>query len=288
MKKILCAFCALALGTNIYALDADAGVESQEQPADDQNNPNGHAAYEGLYFGGGINATSLGESSRYLDAGNNTDDKMSDDSSTRLGGNIVLGFGRKMPTNPFYIGLEAGFDFAPNSNFSHYDKVDSNIAHFYDVYGKRNGCVPNFGLRLGWVDRYTRILTFIKFGGSWSKTTVRYEAYDIAVNGGALIGYSNAKVSAVTPTIALGVEKAFGKKGTIRSEVEYAFGKSKEAQVHRTDVYNTWLANNPVNASSINDNDRVKLEKRGSLTLRVAICYHISFFNKGRIFTLDK
>ena len=272
MKKIVCVFCALAFSADMHGLDTDTEVKVQEQPADDQNN---HAAYNGLYFGIGVNVSSLGESSRYLDAGDNTDEKMS-------------GFGRTMPRNPFYMGVELGYDFSPNSTFSHYDKVDNNVNHFYDVWGKRNGSMFIFGVRLGWVDRDTQILTSIKIGGSWSKTDLRYNAYEIMAVGqnAKLAGCSDAKVSTFSPSIALCWEKNVGKSGTIRSEVEYTFGKSKEAQVHRTDEYNTWIAAG--NASTINDNDRIKLEKKGTLTWRVAVCYHINFFNKGRIFTIDK
>ena len=253
MKKMLLAACCAGLAFNASAEGVDVATHAVEHA---------HPAYEGFYYGAGIYAEKLGLKGDYI-ATNGRSGTLFNRETTTLGGTILVGFGKKMPSNQFYAGIEVGYDFGSNSNMTEMDKIQTthqapNLV-LYDVYAKRVGSVPNVAIRLGYVDCHSKMLSYLKVSGKWSKASVTHEsrvgAADAVDNGDPLTTLT-ASVSGITPAVAIGVEKAFGKKGTIRSELEYTFGRS-----------------NTVTAA--NGNSSVKAYKKDTIAFRTVLCYNV-------------
>ena len=253
MKKMLLAACCAGLAFNASAEGVDVATHAVEHA---------HPAYEGFYYGAGIYAEKLGLKADYI-ATNGRSGTLFNRETTTLGGTILVGFGKKMPSNQFYAGIEVGYDFGSNSNMTEMDKINTtsmapNLV-LYDVYAKRVGSVPNVAIRLGYVDCHSKMLSYLKVSGKWSKASVTHESRLGAaanVDNGDLLTTLTASVSGITPAVAIGVEKAFGKKGTIRSELEYTFGRS-----------------NTVTAA--NGNSSVKAYKKDTIAFRTVLCYNV-------------
>ena len=253
MKKMLLAACCAGLAFNASAEGVDVATHAVEHA---------HPAYEGFYYGAGIYAEKLGLKADYI-ATNGRSGTLFNRETTTLGGTILVGFGKKMPSNQFYAGIEVGYDFGSNSNMTEMDKIQTtglapNLV-LYDVYAKRVGSVPNVAIRLGYVDCHSKMLSYLKVSGKWSKASVTHESRLGAaanVDNGDLLTTLTASVSGITPAVAIGVEKAFGKKGTIRSELEYTFGRS-----------------NTVTAA--NGNSSVKAYKKDTIAFRTVLCYNV-------------
>ncbi len=102
-----------------------------------------------------------------------------------------------------------------------------------------NGVIPSFGLRLGYTKPDMDMLFFAKFSLTRVKSSLDY-------TGGKL------SVGKFAPTIAFGIEKSICRKYTTRFDIEYVFKKEKK-------------------------NDTYKLERGGSLNLRVMFAYNVRF-----------
>lgn len=251
MKKMLLAACCAGLAFNASAEGVDVATHAVEHA---------HPAYEGFYYGAGIYAEKLGLKADYI-ATNGRTGTLFNRETTTLGGTILVGFGKKMPSNQFYAGIEVGYDFGSNSNMTEMDKIQTtglapNLV-LYDVHAKRVGSVPNVAIRLGYVDCHSKMLSYLKVSGKWSKASVTHEsrlgAAAAVDNRGALTTLT-ASVSGITPAVAIGVEKAFGKKGTIRSELEYTFGRSN---------------------TITSGNTSVKAYKKDTIAFRTVLCYNV-------------
>ncbi|MDR0968255.1 MAG: hypothetical protein LBL99_01300 [Holosporaceae bacterium] len=284
MKKVLFALGALAIAPAWAADNAAAnhnGVDPEEIVADE------HPAYEGWYAGFGFHAANVGVRNDYtygtryhgaagyggapaVAAGDwatigladlpGTEESESDDRNTRLGGSIVLGFGKKLKTNGAYFGIEAGLDFSPASNYYHAHKVSALSSRLYDIETKVNGIVPSISLKGGFVDCATKILTYLKVGAAYTKMTEHYWESIAGVAGGAVIGQpvvndSIHKCSTLVPIIAIGIEKAFAKRMTARLEMEYKFPKSK--------------------IKDFGEYGKTKLTQKTGITLRALFCAHV-------------
>ena len=251
MKKMLLAACCAGLAFNASAEGVDVATHAVEHA---------HPAYEGFYYGAGIYAEKLGLKGDYI-ATNGRTGTLFNRETTTLGGTILVGFGKKMPSNQFYAGIEVGYDFGSNSNMTEMDKIQTtglapNLV-FYDVYAKRVGSVPNVAIRLGYVDCHSKMLSYLKVSGKWSKASVTHESRLGAaanVDNGDPLTTLTASVSGITPAVAIGVEKAFGKKGTIRSELEYTFGRSN---------------------TITSGNTSVKAYKKDTIAFRTVLCYNV-------------
>ena len=253
MKKMLLAACCAGLAFNASAEGVDVATHAVEHA---------HPAYEGFYYGAGIYAEKLGLKGDYI-ATNERSGNIFNRETTTLGGTILVGFGKKMPSNQFYAGIEVGYDFGSNSNMTEMDKIQTThtggTVTLYDVHAKRVGSVPNVAIRLGYVDCHSKMLSYLKVSGKWSKASVTHESRVGAATGIAStfpLTTLTASVSGITPAVAIGVEKAFGKKGTIRSELEYTFGRS-----------------NTVTAA--NGNSSVKAYKKDTIAFRTVLCYNV-------------
>ena len=257
MKKMLLAACCAGLAFNASAEGVDVATHAVEHA---------HPAYEGFYYGAGIYAEKLGLKADYI-ATNGRSGTLFNRETTTLGGTILVGFGKKMPSNQFYAGIEVGYDFGSNSNMTEMDKIQTTstagTVTVYDVHAKRVGSVPNVAIRLGYVDCHSKMLSYLKVSGKWSKASVTHEAR-VGTTGTNNPNIAStlplttltASVSGITPAVAIGVEKAFGKKGTIRSELEYTFGRS-----------------NTVTAA--NGNSSVKAYKKDTIAFRTVLCYNV-------------
>jgi hypothetical protein len=175
------------------------------------------------------------------------------DNKTRLGGSIVLGFGKKMKSSPAYFGIEAGLDVAPNTVSHAADKL-SERGRAYTITTSVNGIVPSLALRVGFVDCETKILTYIRAGGSCIKAKEHYDEYS-AVRILDMASSDN-KVSSVVPVVALGIEKAFARKMTGRLELAYRFDKNKVKEFS-------------------GDHGSTKLTSKGAISLRALFCAHL-------------
>ena len=253
MKKMLLAACCAGLAFNASAEGVDVATHAVEHA---------HPAYEGFYYGAGIYAEKLGLKGDYI-ATNGRTGNLFNRETTTLGGTILVGFGKKMPSNQFYAGIEVGYDFGSNSNMTEMDKIQTTSTApnlvFYDVYAKRVGSVPNVAIRLGYVDCHSKMLSYLKVSGKWSKASVTHESrlgQPTTIASTLPLTTLTASVSGITPAVAIGVEKAFGKKGTIRSELEYTFGRS-----------------NTVTAA--NGNSSVKAYKKDTIAFRTVLCYNV-------------
>ena len=251
MKKMLLAACCAGLAFNASAEGVDVATHAVEHA---------HPAYEGFYYGAGIYAEKLGLKGDYI-ATNGRSGTLFNRETTTLGGTILVGFGKKMPSNQFYAGIEVGYDFGSNSNMTEMDGVQTtsapNTLVFYDVYAKRVGSVPNVAIRLGYVDCHSKMLSYLKVSGKWSKASVTHESrlgQPATITSAANMTTLTASVSGITPAVAIGVEKAFGKKGTIRSELEYTFGRSN---------------------TIASGNTSVKAYKKDTIAFRTVLCYHV-------------
>ena len=251
MKKMLLAACCAGLAFNASAEGVDVATHAVEHA---------HPAYEGFYYGAGIYAEKLGLKGDYI-ATNGRTGTLFNRETTTLGGTILVGFGKKMPSNQFYAGIEVGYDFGSNSNMTEMDKIQTtglapNLV-FYDVYAKRVGSVPNVAIRLGYVDCHSKMLSYLKVSGKWSKASVTHESRlgaAATVDNRVPLTTLTASVSGITPAVAIGVEKAFGKKGTIRSELEYTFGRSN---------------------TITSGNTSVKAYKKDTIAFRTVLCYNV-------------
>ena len=251
MKKMLLAACCGGLAFNASAEGVDVATHAVEHA---------HPAYEGFYYGAGIYAEKLGLKADYIASAGRSGNIFNRETMT-LGGTILVGFGKKMPSNQFYAGIEVGYDFGSNSNMTEMDKIQTtNIAGgnymLYDVYAKRVGSVPNVAIRLGYVDCHSKMLSYLKVSGKWSKASLTHVSRTGQIDNITPVTTLTTSVSGITPAVAIGVEKAFGKKGTIRSELEYTFGRS-----------------NTVTAA--NGNSSVKAYKKDTIAFRTVLCYHV-------------
>ena len=260
MKKIVFSVMALGLCFAVNAADDEQTEEAQIEA---------HPAYEGFYFGLGFHAADTGEKNDYtygkyftefsVDAGTSyptgrwegTTDEEINHTSTRLGGSFLLGIGKKL-RGPAYLALEGGLDVARPTNYSRID-VYSRTDRLYSVNVGRKGLTPWFALRGGFVDCETKILTYLKVGGSLSKSTESYSEYLLVTD--ETIS-STHKISGLSPLVALGAEKAFARRMSGRLEAEYKFPKNKNKQ------FGT-------------DHGSVKLTQKGSFTLRTVISYNV-------------
>ncbi|MDR3180021.1 MAG: hypothetical protein LBT70_03940 [Holosporaceae bacterium] len=261
--------------------------------------------HNGLYFGFGFNLCDSGDKNEYKYAPDPTATDPEDKNpifypeinaaSTRVGGSVILGYGKKLPERAFYIGLECGLDFKRNAEYASYNSIDeaSTDRRYFDEVIKRNGLTPSLALRIGHYDCDSGILTFLKVGASYVKSTKMYTRYEVQYTTAPGYVYetntgfgtdelstddpgtrtptgvfaSNDKyagmkkdssvmgMSVFQPIVALGIERAFTKKVSARLEVEYRFGKSK------TKVFS--------------GGDESRLTQKASTTIRSLICYNV-------------
>lgn len=258
MKKMLLAACCAGLAFNASAREApsDGAHVENAYNAYDNHSEHAHPAYEGFYYGAGIYAEKLGLKADFYGSGDRNGAVFNRETTT-LGGTILVGFGKKMPSNQFYAGIEVGYDFGSNSNMTEMDKLQTaalNNYMLYDVYAKRVGSVPNVAIRLGYVACHSKMLSYLKVSAKWSKASVTHVSRTGQLNALPASRELNASVSGITPAVAIGVEKAFGKKGTIRSELEYTFGKSNTVTI---------------------PNNSLKLYKKDTIAFRTVLCYNV-------------
>ena len=263
MKKI--ALAAALLAAPVFA--EDAAVETVDNVAIEQQ----HAAYEGFYFGIGAAAADNGAKCELEYPGITPFAKILNGNATRLMGTVALGFGKKLQGKGFYAGIEAGLDFGPASTSGNFDGNAGNLPGVwtagYDIEVRHNGFVPALGLRLGFVDCETKIMTYLKVGASYLKTVADYRTFDATDDTEAT--KCNVKTSTITPFVALGIEKAFAKKMTARVEAEYKFGKNKTSG----SPANAAQAGN-IPAGNIPEHN-IKLTQKGTITLRAMFCYNV-------------
>ncbi|MDR1982425.1 MAG: hypothetical protein LBQ08_01340 [Holosporaceae bacterium] len=248
MKKVI--FSAVLASGVFFAANASDEVAAEHHDAAIEES----SAFDGFYFGLGFHAANTGEKNEFI-WNDGFVDKESDDSTTRLGGSLVTGFGKKISSSRAYVGIEAGLDFAPNSVNMHMAKFSDSAqpaSRYYDLITRRNGLTPSLALRFGFTDCSTRILTYIKAGASYAKSTEYYIEW---AGGNPIVGPSENKLSGVTPIVALGIEKGCGKKMTGRLELEYKFGKNK--------------------TKTFDDGASTKLTQKDALTLRAMVCYNV-------------
>jgi opacity protein-like surface antigen len=107
-------------------------------------------------------------------------------------------------------------------------------------------------LKFGIVDCNSRVLAYLKAGASYAKSKEWFVEW---YQGNIDVGPSTNELSTVTPIVALGLEKACGKKTTCRLELEYKFNKSK--------------------SKYFSAGDYTKLTQKDAITLRALVCYNV-------------
>ena len=103
-------------------------------------------------------------------------------------------------------------DFTKNKKWD-LDNGDGSTAHL-----ESKGLFPSVGLRLGYVVPKYNTMVYLKVSGSYSKL----ESFSDGDS-------EKIKVDKIAPSLALGLEKAFGKRFTARLEGDYRF-KSKKTE----------------------------------------------------------
>ena len=282
MKKWLlsAAFCTgLVFSANAIEsgdLHNDSSVNTEYQD---------HSAYEGLYFGGGVHAANLGVRSEYellkgdsLDTGYSFENAKRDEngrmlssSNTKLGGTVVLGFGKKLTGKRFYLGLEALLDCGPSITVDSIDRF-SGSANGYDAPAKINGLIPSVGMRLGYVSA-SKMLTYLKVAASFCRSRLDYSMLRAHQDEHWVMQESGKiKNSKVSPEIALGFEKAFEKKATMRIEVAYVVGNKKTGRTYSVNVTGA--------DKKIPFEANVELKKKDAVIIRTMLCWNVKLFNR--------
>ncbi|MDR3186862.1 MAG: hypothetical protein LBT63_00295 [Holosporaceae bacterium] len=151
-------------------------------------------------------------------------------SVTSLAGSLLSGIAIKMPSSPFYVSIEGGFDFGPQAKLSSYAN-DTRGGRVTDIEVIHGGLTPSLAAKIGAVFRNS-ILLYLKVGGKYIKVKEHYVEYNPGSDTtpaikGRLDATSENKISAITPIIALGVEKHFTQNASVRLEGEYTLGKDK-------------------------------------------------------------
>ncbi|MDR2794503.1 MAG: hypothetical protein LBB12_01860, partial [Holosporaceae bacterium] len=144
--------------------------------------------HNGLYFGFGFNLSDSGDKNEFKFEPDTTNPNATEEdkhpifypeisaSSTRIGGSVILGYGKRLSNRAFYAGLECGLDFKRNAEYASYNCTDEAVAgrRYYDEVVKRNGLAPSLALRIGHYDCDSGILSFLKVGASYVKSSKTY------------------------------------------------------------------------------------------------------------------
>ena len=210
MKKIVASTALAAMITPPLAVSADTTVvTAHEEPAIVEQAPEECCTPDlgGFYAALGIGGSFLKCEIKDKNTGNNVFSK----NTNRFIGTVGLGYG-KVFKDKFYIGLEALLDFTKNKKWG-MDNGDGTTTHL-----ESKGLFPSVGLRLGYVVPKYNTMVYLKVSGSYSQ-----------MEGWSDDDPEKEKVSKIAPSLALGVEKAFGKRFTARLEGDYRF-KSKKTE----------------------------------------------------------
>ncbi|MDR2681717.1 MAG: hypothetical protein LBB29_01560 [Holosporaceae bacterium] len=243
--------------------------------ADDYGSEEELVCHNGLYFGFGFDLCDSGDKNVFTYGDYPVEQYTEiDAASTRIGGSIILGYGKKLSSKSFYIGLEAGLDFHRNAVYFNGACYDSYYMRNFDIELKRGGVSPSLAFRIGHYDCDTGILTFIKVGASYVKTTEHYKAFDESTTAESSIEATH-KMTSYLPTVALGIERAFTKKVSARLEAEYRFGKNKTKtyNVIRSVDENGNLDSENGTATPFSDIDR--LSQKPAINIRALVCYNV-------------
>jgi hypothetical protein len=221
--------------------------------------------HNGFYFGVGVDVEDSGERNdfKYSTGSGETEafQREIDQHSTRIGGTFLLGFGRKIPGKPIYLGVEVGLDAKRCAIYSEAN-CSANGLRLFDIYTKRNGLVPSLALRIGHYHADSGILTFFKVGVSYVKSSSRYHEWADPADHNNLDVTSvdhTYKCTSYSPLVALGLEKAFTRCCSARVEAEYKLGKNK------TEIFGTNGAAN-------------KLYQKDGVNIRALVCYNVKVF----------
>ncbi|GHT95472.1 hypothetical protein FACS1894122_13000 [Alphaproteobacteria bacterium] len=163
--------------------------------------------------------------------------------SNRFLGVLALGGGRVFGES-FYAGAEALIDFSSSKN----KEIESNEGKFGRV--KHSAVSQSLALRLGYFNRNIETLFYTKAVASYVSTKFTTDSlYDKLKD-------KTFKVSQFAPAVALGVEKAFGKKISARLECEYRFDSKKKFE---------------------QDSEKLDLKTDSGVNVRALVAYNINF-----------
>ncbi|MDR2267999.1 MAG: hypothetical protein LBD81_00935 [Holosporaceae bacterium] len=223
--------------------------------------------HNGFYFGLGVDLEDSGERNDFKYAPGSGDSETFlrevDGHSTRIGGSLLLGFGRKIPGKPIYLGIEAGLDAKRCSVYSQANNTANGVRYF-DILAKRNGLVPSLALRIGHYHADTGVLTFLKVGVSYAKSSSEYTEWDIDAAGLDKVTVRNyCECTSYSPLVALGLEKAFTRCCSARVEAEYRLGKNKTKA----------FTGHGGDHGAAN-----KLYQKDSVNIRALVCYNVKVF----------
>lgn len=213
MKKLAFSLFAAAFA---FGISADSEIEDQVIDAQDQI----EKAFDGFYGAFGIHVSEFGVKTETGNVGTaNLGDAGVDtnDHSTDLGGTIALGFGKKVKTCAF-CAIEAGLDIRKTKHFVHAGMMNTG-GRIWEVTNKVNGFIPSLSFVIGYIEPQTKVLSYLKLGAAYSKSTTYYEESP-GVNQN--FGYGRS-VSKICPIVALGIARPFSNKSIARLEVEYRF-----------------------------------------------------------------
>jgi hypothetical protein len=223
MKKITFA------ATVAFAAAFAGEISAASSATSDEGNDS--AAYEddtfnGLFFGIGAG---YGFSSKDVAKDKSSNHEVSK-SNDRFIGTMAFGAGRTMSAYQIYYSCEILADIAKSKHSEH--KLDD-----VNVKMRNNGITSSLAFRLGLLNDHT--LFFFKAGTTYAKSTLEYNDWKL----------TNAKL---TPFFGVGVEKPFGRKISLRGDLEY-----------RCDTKKT--------------NDKYELKRGHTVNVRVLAVYHVKY-----------
>lgn len=233
MRKLVLS-AAVAMCFPLFAADFSVVNENtepevkQEEVSADTGCP---CLFTGVYFGGGLGLKIAKPGATRFDNGHTSNHSL----NTCIG-SLIMGAGRSF--NKFYLGAEVLCDFAKNRNVG-LDGFAGNNPKV--VHG---GIIPSIVLRLGYIFPRSASLLYAKMG-----ITSLHDKVDFG-NGNVL------KMNKLAPCACIGVEKAFGKKVSVRTECEWVFKADKTG----TTVHG-----------------QIKSRNRGILNIRALVAYNIRY-----------
>jgi opacity protein-like surface antigen len=214
MKKLL-----LSATISMSFLAVEAAQVAHEEPAvavEPSGEPECQCHIGNFYIAGGI-----GGSFYKHDKGAITKNDLK--KTNRFIGTVAVGGGHAFSSG-LYLGGELMCDFSKESKKEAQEaQGGGNFFHKLKV----SGFVPSVGVRLGYFNHQHNLLFYGKLAASRTKMNYDYEdrtpnySYEVV----------NVKSAKFSPALALGVEKAFSSKISIRLEGEYRFASKGDGGI---------------------------------------------------------
>jgi hypothetical protein len=224
MKKVLL---SVVLGAVVFSAGANDEIAVEGECASSLFN----STYFGLGLGGSFLSNEAG-----LEVGGKSAGSIDKQKINRFLGAVAFGAGRTF--GRAYAGGEVLVDFMKSQT----NKIKKNGKELGESVRNR-GITPSLGMRLGFV--HNDCMAYFKPGIVFPSATIRDAE-----------GKEAGSISKVTYFVALGGEKFFGKKFSVRGEVEYVL---------------------PAKKTFGDGGDKEKAKANGGFSIRALVAYNIQY-----------